>query len=112
MLNVQKYSKLCIRKHRKRENRNIKKKTKRRKKLCRIIFRFNEGNPSAKARGWIRRGWQKGRGRTEAVQVSDAAISQDVSWRGSREWSVGVTPGRGYGAVIAGENLWKTAGHR
>lgn len=28
-------------------------------------------------------GWQKGRGRTEAVQVSDAAISQDVSWRGS-----------------------------
>lgn len=99
-----------IRKHRKRENRNIKKKTKRRKKLSRIIpfqrRKFKrKGTRPDKTR-------QKGRGRTEAVQVSDAAISQDVSWRGSREWSVGVTPGRGYGAVIAGENLWKTAGHR
>lgn len=100
-----------IRKHRKRENRNIKKKQKDERNSL-VSFRFNEGNSSAKARGRIRRGWQKGRGRTEAVQVSDAAISQDVSWRGSREWSVGVTPGRGYGAVIAGENLWKTAGHR
>lgn len=42
--------------------------------------------------------------------MSDAAISQDVPGRRS----VGVTtPGRrGYGAVIAGENLWKTAGRR
>lgn len=101
-----------IRKHRKRENRNIKKKKQKDERNSLVSFRFNEGNSSAKARGRIRRGWQKGRGRTEAVQVSDAAISQDVSWRGSREWSVGVTPGRGYGAVIAGENLWKTAGHR
>lgn len=101
-----------IRKHRKRENRNIKKKTKRRKKLSRIIPFQRRKFKRKGTRLRIRRGWQKGRGRTEAVQVSDAAISQDVSWRGSREWSVGVTPGRGYGAVIAGENLWKTAGHR